>query len=266
MNLAIRGFAADLGKEPADTFARDQFPDVKFDYIMANPPFNISDWGGEKYESDPRWQFGRPPVGNANYAWLQHMLWKLRPGGQAGVVLANGSMSSNTGGEGQIREAMVRGDVVEVMVALPGQLFLNTQIPVCLWFLTNDKTMNGRDRRGETLFIDARQMGTMETRVLKVFTNEDIAKIQETVQSWKTGEGYEDVAGFCESASLEEIEKNGYVLTPGRYVGAQTSSDDEYEFDEKVGLLGRRLAHLQSEGEATDLKIKKNLAFLGIDI
>ena len=126
---------------------------------MANPPFNISDWGGEKYESDPRWQFGRPPVGNANYAWLQHMLWKLRPGGQAGVVLANGSMSSNTGGEGQIREAMVRGDVVEVMVALPGQLFLNTQIPVCLWFLTNDKTMNGRDRRGETLFIDARQIG-----------------------------------------------------------------------------------------------------------
>ena len=211
MNLAIRGFAADLGKEPADTFARDQFPDVKFDYIMANPPFNISDWGGEKHESDPRWQFGRPPVGNANYAWLQHMLWKLRPGGQAGVVLANGSMSSNTGGEGQIREAMVRGDVVEVMVALPGQLFLNTQIPVCLWFLTNDKTMNGRDRSGETLFIDARQLGTMETRVLKVFTDEDIAKIQETVQSWKTGEGYEDVAGFCKSASLEEIEKNGYV-------------------------------------------------------
>jgi type I restriction enzyme M protein len=177
MKLAILGFAADLGQEPADTFARDQFPDQKFDYILANPPFSISDWGGEKDENDPRWVYGRPPVGNANYAWLQHMLWKLRPGGEAGVVLANGSMSSNQSGEGQIREAMVRGDVVEVLVALPGQLFLNTQIPVCLWFLTNDKTQRGRDRRGETLFIDARQMGTMETRVNRVLTDEDIAKI-----------------------------------------------------------------------------------------
>lgn len=255
MNLAIRGFAADLGKEPADTFARDQFPDVKFDYIMANPPFNISDWGGEKYESDPRWQFGRPPVGNANYAWLQHMLWKLRPGGQAGVVLANGSMSSNTGGEGQIREAMVRGDVVEVMVALPGQLFLNTQIPVCLWFLTNDKTMNGRDRRGETLFIDARQLGTMETRVLKVFTDEDIAKIQGTVQSWKTGEGYDDVAGFCKSASLEEIEKNGFVLTPGRYVGASADEIDLEPFPEKLNRLTQNLEKFRNESKTLDEEI-----------
>ena len=186
MNLAIRGFAADLGKEPGDTFARDQFPDVKFDYIMANPPFNISDWGGEKYEGDVRWQFGRPPAGNANFAWLQHMLWKLRPGGQAGVVLANGSMSSNTGGEGDIREAMVRGDVVEVMVALPGQLFLNTQIPVCLWFLTNDKTVNGRD-------VEVKLCSLMHVNwedgdsCSKVFTDEDIAKIQNTVQSWKGG-------------------------------------------------------------------------------
>jgi len=255
MNLAIRGFAADLGKEPADTFARDQFPDVKFDYIMANPPFNISDWGGEKYESDPRWQFGRPPVGNANYAWLQHMLWKLRPGGQAGVVLANGSMSSNTGGEDQIREAMVRGDVVEVMVALPGQLFLNTQIPVCLWFLTNDKTMNGRDRRGETLFIDARQLGTMETRVLKVLTDEDIAKIQETVQSWKTGEGYEDVAGFCKSASLEEIEESGFVLTPGRFVGASADEIDLEPFPEKLNRLTQSLGKLRNESKTLDEEI-----------
>ena len=260
MNLAIRGFAADLGKEPADTFARDQFPDVKFDYIMANPPFNISDWGGEKYESDPRWQFGRPPVGNANYAWLQHMLWKLRPGGQAGVVLANGSMGSNTGGEGQIREAMVRGDVVEVMVALPGQLFLNTQIPVCLWFLTNDKTMNGRDRRGETLFIDARQLGTMETRVLKVFTDEDIAKVQGTVQSWKTGEGYEDVAGFCKSASLEEIEKNGFVLTPGRYSGSATEIDDGLPIGEKLDDLVTRLKDLQDRSKSLDLAIITNVS------
>ena len=265
MNLAIRGFAADLGKEPADTFARDQFPDVKFDYIMANPPFNISDWGGEKYESDPRWQFGRPPVGNANYAWLQHMLWKLRPGGQAGVVLANGSMSSNTGGEGQIREAMVRGDVVEVMVALPGQLFLNTQIPVCLWFLTNDKTMNGRDRRGETLFIDARQLGTMETRVLKVFTDEDIAKIQDTVQSWKTGEGYEDVAGFCKSASLDEIEKNGYALTPGRYVGMAESIVSGKEFDERISELANSLKELRFKAKNLDEQIVKNLSGMGYE-
>jgi type I restriction enzyme M protein len=264
MNLAIRGFSADLGKEPDDTFARDQFPDLKFDYIMANPPFNISDWGGEKYESDPRWQFGRPPEGNANYAWLQHMLWKLRPGGQAGVVLANGSMSSNTGGEGQIREAMVRGDAVEVMVALPGQLFLNTQIPVCLWFLTNDKTANGRDRRGETLFIDARQMGTMETRVLKVFTDEDIAKIQCTVQSWKTGEDYEDIAGFCKSASLEEIEKKGFVLTPGRYVGYDDSTEPTEVFDEKISRLLGDLSFLQKTSTSLDIEINRSLK--GIDL
>ena len=265
MNLAIRGFSADLGKEPADTFGRDQFPDLKFDYIMANPPFNISDWGGEKYESDPRWTFGRPPVGNANYAWLQHMLWKLRPGGQAGVVLANGSMSSNTGGEGQIREAMVRGDVVEVMVALPGQLFLNTQIPVCLWFLTNDKTMKGRDRRGETLFIDARQLGTMETRVLKVFTDEDIAKIQQTVQSWKTGEGYEDVAGFCKSASLDEIEKNGFVLTPGRYTGSAEDDQVSEDINSKLRRLTRNLRDLKSESDSLDLTIQSNLERLGYE-
>ena len=257
MNLAIRGFAADLGKEPADTFARDQFPDLKFDYILANPPFNISDWGGEKYESDPRWKFGRPPVGNANYAWLQHMLWKLRPGGQAGVVLANGSMSSNTGGEGQMREAMVRGDVVEVMVALPGQLFLNTQIPVCLWFLTNDKTMNGRDRRGETLFIDARQLGTMQSRVLRVFTNEDIAKIADTVHSWKTGEGYEDVAGFCKSAFLEGIDKNGFVLTPGRYVGAETVEFNEEDFLSKLNSLSSEWRHLKYQSQELDEEIEK---------
>jgi type I restriction enzyme M protein len=259
MNLAIRGFAADLGKEPADTFARDQFPDLKFDYIMANPPFNISDWGGEKYESDTRWKFGRPPVSNANYAWLQHMLWKLRPGGQAGVVLANGSMSSNQSGEGQIREAMVRGDVVEVMISLPGQLFLNTPIPVCLWFLTNDKTANGRDRRGETLFIDARQLGSMETRVLKVFTDEDIAKIADTVQAWKSGDGYEDIAGFCKSASLDEIEKNGFILTPGRYVGASFDTIDDEEFFEKISKLVSEYKDIADRGHALDGRIRANL-------
>ena len=266
MNLAIRGFAADLGKEPADTFARDQFPDLKFDYIMANPPFNISDWGGEKYESDPRWKFGRPPVGNANYAWLQHMLWKLRPGGQAGVVLANGSMSSNQNGEGQIREAMIRGDVVEVMISLPGQLFLNTPIPVCLWFLTNDKTANGRDRRGETLFIDARQLGVMETRVLKVFKDEDIAKIAETVQAWKSGEGYEDIAGFCKSTPLDEIERNGFVLTPGQYVGSSADQEDDEPFNLKIARLYASLSSIQEHAEKLDQVVIRNLGKLGRDV
>jgi type I restriction enzyme M protein len=269
MNLAIRGFAADLGQEPADTFARDQFPDQKFDYILANPPFNISDWGGEKYESDPRWVYGRPPVGNANYAWLQHMLWKLRPGGEAGVVLANGSMSSNQSGEGQIREAMVRGDVVEVMVALPGQLFLNTQIPVCLWFLTNDKTKRGRDRRGETLFIDARQMGTMKTRVERVLTDDDIAKIGDTVHAWRgdgeVSDAYEDVAGFCRNAKLEEIEKNGFVLTPGRYVGAADVEDDGEAFEEKMKRLTGLLKQQQEEGARLDQQIAENLRRLGYE-
>jgi type I restriction enzyme M protein len=269
MNLAIRGFAADLGQEPADTFARDQFPDQKFDYILANPPFNISDWGGEKYESDPRWVYGRPPVGNANYAWLQHMLWKLRPGGEAGVVLANGSMSSNQSGEGQIREAMVRGDVVEVMVALPGQLFLNTQIPVCLWFLTNDKTQRGRDRRGETLFIDARQLGTMKTRVERMLTDEEIAKIAGTVHAWRgdgeVAEAYENVAGFCYSAKLEEIEKNGFVLTPGRYVGAADQEEDDEPFEQKMQRLTALLKQQQEEGAKLDAAIARNLAWLGFD-
>ena len=259
MNLAIRGFAADLGKEPGDTFAKDQHPDTKFDYIIANPPFNISDWGGEKYEDDPRWVYGRPPVGNANYAWLQHMLWKLRPGGQAGVVLANGSMSSNTSGEGEIREAMIRGDVVEVMIALPGQLFLNTQIPVCLWFLTNDKSANGRDRSNETLFIDARNLGTMETRVLKVLTDEDIQKVQDTVSSWRTGDEYEDIEGYCKSSTTEEIEKNGFVLTPGRYVGIADEEDDGVSFEEKILILKNSLQSSMLESSNLDDEIKSKL-------
>lgn len=270
MNLAIRGFAADLGQEPADTFARDQFPDQKFDYILANPPFNVSDWGGEKYESDPRWVYGRPPVGNANYAWLQHILWKLRPGGEAGVVLANGSMSSNQSGEGQIREAMVRADVVEVMVALPGQLFLNTGIPVCLWFLTNDKTARGRDRRGETLFIDARQLGTMETRVNRVLTDEDIAKIADTVHAWRgdgeTDTAYEDVPGLCKSANLAEIENNGFLLTPGRYVGSSEANDDGEPFDDKMQRLVLSLKQQQEEAFRLNNEISVNLRKLGYEI
>ena len=264
MNLAIRGFAADLGKEPGDTFAKDQHPDTKFDYIIANPPFNISDWGGEKYEDDPRWVYGRPPIGNANYAWLQHMLWKLRPGGQAGVVLANGSMSSNSSGEGEIRKAMIKGDVVEVMIALPGQLFLNTQIPVCLWFLTNDKTANGRDRKNETLFIDARNLGTMETRVLKVLTDEDIQKLKNTVFSWKTGDGYEDIEGYCKSSTTDEIEKNDFILTPGRYVGfADEDDDDRVPFDEKMKNYTNSLNKMLKERSDLDQKIMSSLKKIG---
>ncbi len=270
MNLAIRGFAADLGQEPADTFARDQFPDQKFDYILANPPFNISDWGGEKYESDPRWAYGRPPAGNANYAWLQHILWKLRPGGEAGVVLANGSMSSGQSGEGQIREAMVRGDVVEIMVALPPQLFINTQIPACLWFLTNDKRQRGRDRRGEVLFIDARQLGTMDTRVFRKFTDDDIAKIADTVHAWRsdgeTKRKYKDVPGFCQSATVSDIEKHGFVLTPGRYVGAAAVDEDEELFDEKMKRLTGLLRQQQTEGTRLDAAIAANLRRLGYDL
>ena len=263
MNLAIRGFAADLGKEPADTFAKDQFPDLKFDYILANPPFNISDWGGEKYESDPRWQFGRPPAGNANYAWLQHMLWKLRPGGQAGVVLANGSMSTNSGGEGQIREAMVRGDMVEVMVALPGQLFLNTQIPVCLWFLTNDKTKNGQDRRGETLFIDARKLGYLKERVHRILADEEIERIADTVNSWKHKSGYKDQLGFCKSAIFEDIEKNGFTLTPGRYVGAVPQNQENEAFNEKMISLVSKLHEQRKESTRLDNEIAHKLELIG---
>jgi type I restriction enzyme M protein len=259
MNLAIRGFAADLGQEPADTFARDQFPDLKFDYIKANPPFNISDWGGEKYDNDPRWVYGRPPAGNANYAWLQHILWKLKPDGQAGVILANGSMSSNQSGEGQIREAMVRGDVVEAMVALPSQLFFNTQIPACVWFLCKDKTKHGRDRRGETLFIDARQLGTMTSRTNRELTQSDIDRIAATVHAWRANgevqQSYEDVPGFCYSAKLEEIEKNGFVLTPGRYVGAAEQEEDGELFSQKMKRLKDQYIQVKDQQDRLSIEL-----------
>ena len=286
MNLAIRGRSADLGQEPADTSGRDQHPDQKFDFIPANPPFNISDWDGEKYNSDPRWVHGRPPVGNANDAWLQHMLWKLRPGGEAGVVLANGSMSSNTSDEGQIREAMVRGDVVEAMGALPGQLFLNTQIPVCLWFLTNDKTQRGRDHRGEILFVDALQMGTIETRVNRVPADEDIVKIDGIVQVWRGNSEtehtygyleklplpsyrrrsldflnapYEDVSDFCYSTKFEEIEKNNFILTSGYYVGTVDQEEHDEPFDQKMKCLTTLLTQQQAGGARLDGLIAASL-------
>jgi type I restriction enzyme M protein len=276
MNLAIRGFAADLGREPADTFHRDQHPDLRADYILANPPFNVSDWGGERLQGDRRWVYGTPPAGNANYAWLQHILWHLGPRGQAGVVLANGSMSSNQNNEGAIRRAMVEADVVDVMVALPPQLFFNTQIPACLWFLARDKSgaaapggRRGRDRRGEVLFIDARKLGRMDTRVTRVFDDEDVARIAGTVHRWRAdgedgaGEPYADVPGFCRAVTLAEIAEHGHVLTPGRYVGAEAAEDDDEAFNEKMERLTAQLAEQMAKGAELDAVIREKLGVLG---
>ena len=264
MNLAIRGFSVDLGNTHADTFANDQFQDLKFDFIMANPPFNISDWGGEKYENDVRWKYGRPPIGNANYAWLQHMLWKLKPGGQAGIVLANGSMTSNASGEDKIREEMIKGDVVEVMVALPDKLFLNTQIPCCLWFLTNNKSKNGRDRRNETLFIDGKNLGTMQTKANKILTDKDVQRIKSTVSSWRKGEDYSDILGFCKSSSIEEIKENEYILSPGRYVGFQEENDDGIDNKEKFKTLFNEYNSYNKQLNKLDEEILKNLKKIGL--
>ena len=276
MNLAIRGLAADLGKEPADTFHRDQHLDLRADYILANPPFNISDWGGERLAEDKRWVYGTPPAGNANYAWLQHILHHLSPRGQAGVVLANGSMSSNQNNEGAIRKAMVEADVVDVMVALPPQLFFNTPIPACLWFLARNKSgvapssdTPARDRRGEVLFIDARKLGRMETRVNRVFDDEDVARIATTVHRWQVGgesgadEPYADLPGFCRAVKLAEIAEHGYVLTPGRYVGAEAAEDDDEAFAEKMELLTAQLAEQMAKGAELDAVIREKLGRMG---
>lgn len=276
MNLAIRGFSADLGKEPADTFHRDKHPDLRADYVMANPPFNISDWGGERLTEDRRWVHGTPPSSNANYAWLQHILHHLSPRGQAGVVLANGSMSSNQNSEGAIRKAMIEADVVDVMVALPPQLFINTQIPACLWFLAKDKSgkampgaKRSRNRRGEVLFIDARKLGRMETRVNRVFDDEDIARVAATVHRWRadgedgTDEAYADVPGFCRVATLAEIAEHGHVLTPGRYVGAEATEDDDEAFNEKMERLTALLAEQMTKSVAQDASIRRRLEEIG---
>jgi type I restriction enzyme M protein len=270
MNLAIRGIGFNLGKEPADSFTQDQHPDLKADYVLANPPFNISDWWSAKLEGDKRWAFGTPPQGNANYAWLQHILWHLKPSGQAGIVLANGSTSSNTNNEGEIRRRMVEGDVVECMVALPPQLFLNTAIPACLWFLTRDKTAHGRDRRGEFLFIDARKLGYLETRVHRVFANGDITKIAGATHRWRQDEDaegeYVDEPGFCRSVKLEEIREHGYVLTPGRYVAAEAVDDDDEVFVEKMERLTALLAEQMVKGTNLDTVIRERLGVLGYGV
>jgi type I restriction enzyme M protein len=262
MNLAIRGIDFNLGREPGDTFTKNQHPDLRADYILANPPFNISDWWHASLMGDARWVYGDPPQGNANYAWLQHMLHHLKPTGRAGIVLANGSMSSSQNNEGTIRAAMVNADVVEVMVALPGQLFFNTQIPACLWFLVKQKTK----RKGEVLFIDARKLGEMISRVQAEFTDEVIARIAKTVAAWR-GEGgvYEDIAGYCRSVPLSEIAEHGHVLTPGRYVGAEEVTDDDQAFEIKMRNLTEKLGEQMAKGTELDELIRKKLAGLGYE-
>ena len=265
MNMAIRGIEAKLGKQHGDTFHRDLHPDLRADFVMANPPFNISNWGGERLTEDVRWKYGTPPAGNANFAWLQHIVHHLSPTGTAGVVLANGSMSSQQSGEGEIRKKLVEADLVDCMVAMPGQLFYATQIPVCLWFLARDKR-NGkfRDRRGEVLFIDARKLGSMETRVHRVLDAEDIEKIAGTYHAWRNvGGNYEDLPGFCKAATLAEIKAHDFVLTPGRYVGAEEVEDDGEPFEEKLERLVAELREQQAEGRRLDALIGQ--ALRGLD-
>jgi type I restriction enzyme M protein len=268
MNLALRGIDAQIAH--GDTFHNDKHSDLKADYVLANPPFNDSDWRGELLKDDGRWRYGVPPAANANYAWVQHFVSHLAPNGIAGFVLANGSMSSNQSGEGKIRKNLIEADLVDCMVALPGQLFFSTQIPVCLWFLArNRKNARFRDRRGETLFIDARKMGTMVDRTHRELTEGDVAKIAGTYHAWRGDEGagvYADVAGFCKSAKTDEIRKHGHVLTPGRYVGAEEAEDDGEPFDEKMKRLTSTLREQQAEAAKLDETIVRNLKELGFDV
>ncbi|MCP1470828.1 type I restriction enzyme M protein [Sphingobium sp. OAS761] len=266
MNLAVRGIDADIKWNNEGSFLSDAFPTLKFDYAMANPPFNISDWWQPQLEGDVRWKFGQPPAGNANFAWLQHIIHHLAPRGTAGVVLANGSMSSQQSGEGDIRKAMIEGDVVDCMVALPGQLFYSTQIPACLWFLARDKSANGhRDRKGHFLFIDARNLGHMVDRTRREFSEADIATITGAYHRWRAkpeaglGE-YQDIPGFCRSATLEEVRKHGFVLTPGRYVGAEDVEGDDTPFEERLGAFQGKLDEHFGESERLANLIRERLA------
>ena len=270
MNLAIRGIDANLGPRNADSFRADLHPDLKADFILANPPFNMSDWGGENLRQDVRWKFGMPPVNNANYAWIQHFIHHLSPVGVAGFVMANGSMSTQTSNEGEIRKALIEADLVDCMVALPGQLFFTTQIPVCLWFLARDKKNHKRrDRRGETLFIDARKMGVLIDRIHRELTAEEIRKISATPimrGAPKSGTSrysirnaqstLPDEPGFCKSVKLEEIRTHGYVLTPGRYVGAADVEDDGEPFEQKM----KRLTATLEEQFAESAKLEQHTA------
>lgn len=268
MNLAIRGIDGNLGERNADTFHADLHKDLKADFILANPPFNISDWGGERLRQDVRWRYGVPPAGNANYGWIQHIVHHLAPGGVAGFVLANGSMSSNSGGEGDIRRALVEADLVDCMIALPGQLFYTTQIPVCLWFLSRNKASSSlRDRRGSTLFIDARKLGALVDRTHRELSVAEVARITGTYHTWRgSNSDYADEPGFCKAASIAEIAANGYVLTPGRYVGAAEVEPDAEPLDEKMARLTATLKTQFAEGARLEQVIAANLARLGYEL
>ena len=264
MNLAVRGIDADIRWNNEGSFHKDELPDLKADFILANPPFNVSDWGGDRLREDARWTFGVPPAGNANYAWLQHIHHHLAPNGMAGVVLANGSMSTATSGEGEIRRALVEADAVDCMIALPGQLFYSTQIPACLWFLARNKNPGGdfHDRRGEVLFIDARKLGRMVDRTRREFSDEDIARIADVYRAWRGTPGaaaYEDEPGFCKAATLEEIRDHHHVLTPGRYVGAEAQEDDGEPFEERFAELRETLTGQFTESKKLSALIQKKL-------
>jgi type I restriction enzyme M protein len=267
MNLAVRGIDADIRWNNEGSFHKDELKDLRFDYVLANPPFNISDWGGERLREDARWTYGVPSAGNANYGWLQHILWHLAPNGTAGVVLANGSMSSAQSGEDTIRKAMVEADVVDCMISLPGQLFYSTQIPACLWFLARNKNRGGklRDRRGEILFIDARKVGMLVDSTRKEFSDDDVAKIAGIYHAWREGKGYDDVPGFCKSAKLDEVRNHNHVLTPGRYVGTADVEDDDVPFPERFATLRRKLDEQFLEAEKLTATIRAKLAEIGVD-
>ena len=269
MNLAIRGIDAQM--ELGDTFMQDKHPDLKADYILANPPFNVSDWSGEQLRDDQRWKYGKPPVGNANYAWLQHFAHKLSPRGTAGIVLANGSMTSNTGGEGDIRKNMIEAGIIDCMVALPSQLFFNTMIPACLWFVSRNPvraTLSGRS----ILFIDARNMGQMINRRNRELTDEHIKTIADTYHNWRNvkthghASKYEDIAGFCKAATIEEVRKANYVLTPGRYVGTEAEEDDEIPFAEKMNTLTTKLSEQFAKSSELENQIRENLKSIGYEV
>ena len=262
MNLAIRGIEGQIAH--GDSFHNDRHPDLKADFILANPPFNISDWGGERLADDKRWQYGTPPKGNANFAWVQHIVHHLAPTGVAGFVLANGSMSSGQSGEADIRKNLVEAELVDCMVALPGQLFYSTQIPACLWFLAR-----GRKRRGNILFVDARNLGHMVDRTHRELSDEDIARIAGTYHAWRVSKdtgNYADVPGFCKSASLDEVRRHGHVLTPGRYVGAAPQADDGEPFEAKMQRMVAELRTQQAEGARLDASIADNLEALGFSL
>ena len=260
MNLAIRGIEANLGQFNADTFFNDCHPTLKADFVMANPPFNLSDWGADRLAEDQRWKYGVPPAGNANFAWLQHMIYHLAPNGKIGMVLANGSLSSQTGGEGDIRRRIIEDDLVSCIIAMPTQLFYTTQIPVSLWFLARNKK-----QKNKTCFIDARKMGTMVTRRLREMTDDDIAKIAQTYDAYENGT-LENVKGFCAVATTEEIAKQDYILTPGRYVGIEEQADDGEPFEEKMDRLTKELAELFRQSHQLEHEIQKRLAAIGFEV